>query len=112
MPQFASTGIFLPSHTMLCCLYSAKAANEINSQCPIFPTADCCDLSVGRVSWYDEGVLNVTESCVDRHMGKGKIALIYEKDEPGTQEYVTYEVKTKNLFLISSSPRNCLYAKI
>ena len=45
---------------------------------------------------------NVTETCVDQHLGKNKIALIWEKDEPGTQEYVTYEVPRRvegeNLF--------------
>ena len=49
-------------------------------------------MASGQISWFDGGVLNVTESCVDRHLGKDKVALIWEKDEPGTQEYVTYEV--------------------
>ena len=32
-------------------------------------------------------------NCVDRHYFKNpdRVALIWEKDEPGTQEYVTYK---------------------
>jgi acetyl-CoA synthetase len=32
-------------------------------------------------------------NCVDRHYKKNpnKVAIIWEKDEPGSQEYVTYE---------------------
>jgi len=56
-----------------------------------FQKAACSDLAAGRVSWYEGGVLNVTESCVDRHLGQNKVALIWEKDEPGSEEYVTYE---------------------
>ena len=55
--------------------------------------ADGCDLSANLISWFEGGVANVTETCVDQHLGKNKIALIWEKDEPGNEEYVTYEVQ-------------------
>lgn len=43
--------------------------------------------------WFVGGKLNVSVNCVDRHYLKNpkKVALIWEKDEPGNQEYVTYE---------------------
>ncbi len=35
----------------------------------------------------------VSVNCIDRHVEKNpdKVALIWEKDEPGQQEYVTYK---------------------
>ena len=46
-----------------------------------------------RLKWFIGGKLNVSVNCVDRHFRKdpNKIALNWEKDEPGCQEYVTYE---------------------
>ena len=35
----------------------------------------------------------ISVNCVDRHLEgdmKDKVALIWEKDEPGTEEYFTY----------------------
>lgn len=45
------------------------------------------------LKWFLNGKLNVSVNCVDRHCAKNpdKIALIWEKDEPGRQEYVTYK---------------------
>ncbi len=46
-----------------------------------------------KIKWFINGKLNVSVNCVDRHYLKNpnKIALIWEKDEPGNEEYVTYE---------------------
>ncbi|KAJ8321195.1 hypothetical protein KUTeg_001253 [Tegillarca granosa] len=51
-----------------------------------------CNLGQGKIRWFLGGKLNASVNCVDRHLtDKGNsIALIWEKDEPGTQEYVTY----------------------
>ncbi|XP_045185651.2 acetyl-coenzyme A synthetase 2-like, mitochondrial [Mercenaria mercenaria] len=51
-----------------------------------------CDLIRGHIRWFLDGQLNVAVNCVDRHAEKNpdSIALIWEKDEPGTQEYVSY----------------------
>jgi len=42
--------------------------------------------------WFTDGKLNVSYNCVDRHYLKdpNRIALIWEKDEPGTEERFTY----------------------
>jgi acetyl-CoA synthetase len=46
-----------------------------------------------QLKWFVDGKMNVSVNCVDRHYFKNpqKVALIWEKDEPGTQEHVTYE---------------------
>ena len=42
--------------------------------------------------WFIDGKLNVSYNCVDRHYLKdpNRIALIWEKDEPDTEERFTY----------------------
>ncbi|XP_070578293.1 acetyl-coenzyme A synthetase 2-like, mitochondrial [Ptychodera flava] len=58
-----------------------------------FHQAMDCDIEKGKMSWFLGGQLNVSVNCVDRHKDKNpdKIALIWEKDEPGTQDTVTYQ---------------------
>ncbi|KAK3596053.1 hypothetical protein CHS0354_032581 [Potamilus streckersoni] len=57
-----------------------------------FSKVSDCDMKKGHFRWFLDGKLNVAVNCVHRHAEKNgdKIALIWEKDEPGTQEYVTY----------------------
>ena len=44
------------------------------------------------LSWFGDGTLNVTESCVDRHAAEtpDKIAILWEGDEPGDVRRITY----------------------
>ena len=44
------------------------------------------------VRWYEDGVLNVTESCLDRHLEKNadKAAIIWEGDDPTDDVTLTY----------------------
>lgn len=58
-----------------------------------FQYVNDCDLSEGMVSWFLGGKLNACENCVDRHVKeKGdKIALIWEADEPGHEQRITYK---------------------
>uniref|UniRef100_A0A8C1Z986 Propionate--CoA ligase n=1 Tax=Cyprinus carpio TaxID=7962 RepID=A0A8C1Z986_CYPCA len=51
-----------------------------------------CDLSSGKINWFLGGQLNVSENCLDVHVAKDpdRVALIWEKDEPGTEERITY----------------------
>ena len=46
----------------------------------------------GPLSWFSDGQLNVTESCLDRHAQADpqRVALIWEGDEPGQTRHVTY----------------------
>jgi len=45
-----------------------------------------------KIEWYKDGVLNVTESCIDRHLDTrgDKVAIIFEGDEPGESKTFTY----------------------
>ena len=45
-----------------------------------------------QVRWYPDGVLNVTENCIDRHLATraDKAAFIWEGDQPGETHTVTY----------------------
>lgn len=46
----------------------------------------------GLITWFRGGRLNVCVNCVDRHLETlgDAVALIWEKDEPGQQVYITY----------------------
>ena len=45
-----------------------------------------------KIEWYKDGVLNVTESCLDRHLDDrgDKTAILFEGDEPGESQSFTY----------------------
>ena len=45
-----------------------------------------------HIRWYTDGTLNVTESCLDRHLATqpDKVAIIHEGDEPGDVRTFTY----------------------
>jgi acetyl-CoA synthetase len=45
-----------------------------------------------KIEWYRDGILNVTESCLDRHLETrgDKVAIIFEGDEPGESRTFTY----------------------
>ena len=45
-----------------------------------------------HVKWYEDGVLNASAVCLDRHLAErpDQVAIIWEGDDPGTQREVTY----------------------
>ncbi|XP_053093394.1 acetyl-coenzyme A synthetase 2-like, mitochondrial [Pangasianodon hypophthalmus] len=57
-----------------------------------FERVQDCDLARGKIGWFLGGQLNVSVNCLDVHVAKdpNRVALIWEKDEPGTEERVTY----------------------
>jgi acetyl-CoA synthetase len=60
-----------------------------------FPTeaGDCSfDEADFRIRWYGDGKLNLSVSCLDRHLADrgDKVALIFEADEPGDGRTLTY----------------------
>ncbi|KAM9797962.1 acetyl-coenzyme A synthetase 2-like, mitochondrial [Neosynchiropus ocellatus] len=57
-----------------------------------FDRVQDCDLNRGKVKWFDGGQLNVSVNCLDRHVHTcpDRVALIWEKDEPGSEVKVTY----------------------
>jgi acetyl-CoA synthetase len=45
------------------------------------------------IKWFEDGVLNLTESCLDRHVEGGRgdqVAIIWEGDDPKSDSHVTY----------------------
>ena len=58
------------------------------------------------IKWYEDGRLNVSYNCVDRHAKENpnKIAIIWEGDEPGDTKKITY----KELLLNVSKAANVL----
>ncbi|XP_062912401.1 acetyl-coenzyme A synthetase 2-like, mitochondrial [Mobula hypostoma] len=58
----------------------------------VFHTVRDCDFSGGRIAWFLGGQLNVSVNCLDRHANQSpnKVALIWERDEPGTEVRITY----------------------
>jgi acetyl-CoA synthetase len=45
-----------------------------------------------HISWFEDGVLNVSVNCIDRHLEKrgDQTAIIFEGDEPTDSQYISY----------------------
>ncbi|MCZ6601379.1 MAG: acetate--CoA ligase [Planctomycetota bacterium] len=51
------------------------------------------DFREARIRWFEDGTLNVTESCLDRHVeaGRGdKTAIIWEGNDPAKDDRISY----------------------
>ncbi|CAD5111357.1 DgyrCDS673 [Dimorphilus gyrociliatus] len=72
--------------------WGTLAKSRLSWQKP-FETVSDCNLSEGQARWFDGGQLNAAVNCVERHAQENpdRIALIWEKDEPGTQVNITYK---------------------
>eukprot|EP00064_Thunnus_orientalis_P005937 superscaffoldBa00000599_g5951 len=70
----------------------AAVARQRLSWISPFHTAQDCDLNRGRIKWFEGGKLNVSVNCLDRHVHTcpERVALIWERDEPGSEVKVTY----------------------
>ncbi|OQV19591.1 Acetyl-coenzyme A synthetase 2-like, mitochondrial [Hypsibius exemplaris] len=57
-----------------------------------FTTVQESNFKTGDIKWFLGGKLNVSYNCLDRHVARtpDKTALIWEKDEPGKEERITY----------------------
>ena len=51
------------------------------------------------IKWFEDGVLNVSENCVDRHLEKKseEVAILWEGDEPGVSKKITYRELFENV---------------
>jgi len=49
-------------------------------------------IAEGPLSWFGDGELNITESCIDRHLAArgDKVAIVWEADEPADNRTLTY----------------------
>ncbi len=45
-----------------------------------------------RIAWYEDGTLNASYNCVDRHLARraGQTAILWEGDDPGQSRRITY----------------------
>ncbi|TAH36089.1 MAG: acetate--CoA ligase [Alphaproteobacteria bacterium] len=45
-----------------------------------------------RIRWYEDGILNVSHNCIDRHLAehKNRVAIIWEGDDPNESKKITY----------------------
>ena len=55
-------------------------------------TGDFKSIVKEPLRWFEDGKLNVSETCLDRHLEKrgDKTAILWEGDEPGTNRTLTY----------------------
>ncbi|GAA4005547.1 acetate--CoA ligase [Sphingomonas humi] len=56
-------------------------------------SGDCSfDRSDFHIRWYEDGILNLSANCLDRHLPEraNDTALVFEPDDPGTGHAVTY----------------------
>ena len=61
-----------------------------------------------NVKWFEDGQLNVSANCIDRHLGQGeKIAIIWEADDPNLSKKITY----RELYEQVSRLANVLHAQ-
>ena len=67
-----------------------------------------CDMRAGRFDWFLGGKLNVSVNCVDRWASEDpeRVAIIWERDEPGQEERVTYSQLQRLVCQVA----NCLKA--
>ena len=51
------------------------------------------------IKWFEDGVLNVSENCIDRHLEKKSetVAILWEGDEPGVSKKITYRELHENV---------------
>ena len=51
------------------------------------------DINNLYIKWYEDGVLNVSYNCIDRHIEKlgDKVAIIWEGDDPADTKKITYK---------------------
>jgi acetyl-CoA synthetase len=45
-----------------------------------------------RIAWYEDGTLNASYNCIDRHLARrgGQTAILWEGDDPGEDRRITY----------------------
>ena len=56
------------------------------------------------IKWYEDGSLNVSYNCIDRHLEKNrdKVAIIWESDEPSLSKNITYGELHKQVCRLSN----------
>jgi acetyl-CoA synthetase len=71
----------------------AGVANRLDWSTPPTKISDVSfDPKDLHIRWYEDGVLNVTTNCLDRHLAErgDKTAIIFEGDDPGESRRISY----------------------
>ena len=60
------------------------------------------------IKWFEDGVLNVSENCIDRHLEDKSeaVAILWEGDEPGVSKEVTYRELYENVCRLGNVLKN------
>lgn len=71
--------------------WAEQATLFLNWQKP-WHTVMNCDYSRGHIRWFEGGLLNVSENCLDRHLAErsDQVAIIWEGDDPTRDKKITY----------------------
>jgi acetyl-CoA synthetase len=71
--------------------WAEQATLFLNWQKPWHTVMDC-DYSRGHIRWFEGGLLNVSENCLDRHLAErsDQVAIIWEGDDPTRDKKITY----------------------
>ncbi len=58
--------------------------------------------------------LYISVNCIDRHLEtrSDKVALIWEKDEPGQEEFMTYKLVLSRVYYRLTFTQNCFVQNI
>ncbi|MFT7617759.1 MAG: acetyl-CoA synthetase [Planctomycetota bacterium] len=70
----------------------SKQAAQLDWNKPFSKVLDW-DFDRGHVRWFEDGTLNVSVNCIDRHVEAGRgdeCAIIWEGDEPDDDEHITF----------------------
>jgi len=57
-----------------------------------------------RIRWYEDGTLNVSANCIDRHLATrgDQTAILWEGDDPEQDEAITYKVLHEKVCRLSN----------
>jgi acetyl-CoA synthetase len=66
-----------------------------------------------RIRWYEDGQLNLSVNCLDRHLAKrgDKTAIIFEGDDPNVSERISYRELHARVCRLANALRNLGVAK-
>jgi len=73
-----------------------------------FSVVNESDFKNGKSAWFTDGKLNASVNCIDRHLKErgDQIAMIWERDEPGTHINYTYKELSEMVNKIGNLLRN------
>ncbi|KAF2366208.1 Acetate-CoA ligase [Trinorchestia longiramus] len=74
-----------------------------------FSTVTDHDLETSSFRWFPDGKLNAAVNCVDRHAATHpqRIALIWERDEPGQEQRITYGELQEMVWRVAGALSEC-----